>query len=86
MVKGVNKNIIEVNNPDSIYFEKAVFYLKPNVRRLPDEVSEREIERYISNLGLEVECRNKKFKAKTGRIIIYSAAALAILIIAVILI
>lgn len=84
MVKGVNKKIIEVNNPDSIYFEKAVFYLRPNVRKLPDEISQREIERYISNLGLEVNC--KKSKIKTGRIIIYSTVVLVILMIAVILI
>ncbi len=84
MVKGVNKKIIEVNNPDSIYFEKAVFYLRPNVYKLPEEISEREIERYISNLGLEVNC--KKSKIKIGRIIIYSAVVLVILMIAVILI
>ncbi len=27
MIKGVTKKIVEINNPDSIYFEKAVFYL-----------------------------------------------------------
>ena len=36
MVKGVNKNIIEINNPDSLYFEKAVLYVKPNVTVFPD--------------------------------------------------
>ena len=51
MIKGVNKTIIEVNNPDSLYFEKAVFYLKPNVKTLPNEVSAKEIARYISMIG-----------------------------------
>ena len=28
MIKGVNKKVLEINNPQSIYFEKAVLYLK----------------------------------------------------------
>ncbi|MBR3283615.1 MAG: hypothetical protein IKI56_10020 [Ruminococcus sp.] len=50
MIKGVTKKIIEINNPDSIYFEKAVFYLRPNVRELPAEISRSEAERYISRI------------------------------------
>ena len=49
MIKGVNKQIIEVNNPDSIYFEKAVFYLRPEVKKLPAEIAVREIERCIGS-------------------------------------
>ena len=28
MVKGVHKKVIEVHQPDSAYFEKAIFYPK----------------------------------------------------------
>lgn len=52
MIKGVNKKIIEINNPESIYFEKAVFYLRPEVIELPQQVAEEEIERYIARLGI----------------------------------
>ncbi|MCD7890236.1 MAG: hypothetical protein LUG26_00225 [Ruminococcus sp.] len=64
MINGVNKRIIEINNPDSIYFEKAIFYLKPNVRELPTAVSEAEIRKYIDNLGIDdfSSCRPHKFK------------------------
>lgn len=64
MIKGVNKRIVEINSPDSIYFEKAIFYLKPNVRELPAAVSEAEIRKYIDNLGIEdfSSCRPHKFK------------------------
>ncbi len=31
MIKGVNKKVIEINRPDSAYFERAVLYLKPDV-------------------------------------------------------
>ena len=40
MVKGVQKKIIEVNHPDSLYFERAVFYLKPGVTQLPQQLSD----------------------------------------------
>ncbi len=29
MLKAVNKIILEINNPDSKYFEKAIFYIRP---------------------------------------------------------
>ena len=62
MIKGVNKKIIEVNHTDSIYFEKAVFYLRPNVRELPTEVSRAEAEKYVSRLGLEYRMKNRRIK------------------------
>lgn len=58
MIKGVNKRIIEINNTESIYFEKAVFYLRPGVRELPAAVSEAEAQKYINRIGLEsYSCR-----------------------------
>lgn len=52
MIRGVNKRIIEINDTDSIYFEKAVFYLRPEVKELPSDVSYREAESYIDGFGL----------------------------------
>lgn len=68
MVKGVNKQIIEVNNPESIYFERAVFYLKPGVRILPSELSEREINKLIYPY---TDHRKMAVKLKRGRIFLY---------------
>ena len=50
MVKGVNKNIIEINNPDSLYFEKAVLYVKPNVTVFPEGLKRKETERLLNRL------------------------------------
>ena len=58
MIKCVNKKIIEVNHPESIYFEKAVLYLRPEVRELPAEVTREEAEKYISMITPEL--RRKK--------------------------
>ena len=35
MLKGVNRKVVEIHNPESLYFEKAVFYLKPNLTQVP---------------------------------------------------
>ncbi len=44
MLKGVNHRIIEVNRPDSLYFERAVFYLRPEVEDVPTYAALRETE------------------------------------------
>ena len=40
MVKGVHKKVIEVHQPDSAYFEKAIFYLRPGITQLPPELAQ----------------------------------------------
>lgn len=51
MVKGVNKRIIEVNNTENPYFERAVLYLRPSVRELPNQVTLAEAESFLEVLG-----------------------------------
>lgn len=48
MLKGVNHKVIEVNHPDSLYFERAVFYLRPEVDDLPTHAALCESERYLT--------------------------------------
>ena len=83
MIKGVNKNIIEVNNPDSIYFEKAVFYLRPHIRQLPEEICREEIRLYMAGSGLDTPTvprkRNRLFLL-AGAFLILAAAAVFIII------
>ncbi|MBE6875778.1 MAG: hypothetical protein E7496_03500 [Ruminococcus sp.] len=42
MIKGVNKKVIEINHPDSAYFERAVLYLKPDVKDIPPHAAQME--------------------------------------------
>ncbi len=35
MIKGVNKKIIEINDTDNIYFEKAILYIRPKMSDIP---------------------------------------------------
>ncbi|MCM1530216.1 MAG: hypothetical protein NC093_09510 [Alistipes sp.] len=64
MIKGISRQIIEVNNTESIYFDKAVFYLKPGVRILPDEISSREIEGYLEKNNIHHPACNKFRRGK----------------------
>lgn len=51
MIKGVNKKVLEINNPQSIYFEKAVLYLKPNMKSVPEKLMKREAYNLINSMG-----------------------------------
>ena len=35
MIKGVNKLIVDVANPDSEFFERAIFFVKPQMKDIP---------------------------------------------------
>ncbi len=84
MIKGVNRQIIEVNNPESIYFERAVFYLKPGVKLMPEQVMRRELERYVTSIGEDYGRKKRRLRAGALLIVfmigIAAAAVLYLLI------
>ena len=49
MIKGVNRKVIEINHPDSLYFERAVLYLRPDVTEVPMQDARAESEGYVRN-------------------------------------
>lgn len=50
MIKGVNRKVIEINHPDSIYFERAVLYLRPEVTEASLHDAQAETEAYFGQL------------------------------------
>ena len=60
MIKGVNKNIIEIKNPDSLYFEKAVLYVRPNVTIFPETLRRKESERLLRSILPDPRIRKKR--------------------------
>ncbi len=48
MLKGVNHKVIEVNRPDSLYFDRAVFYLRPEADDIPLHAALSETERLLA--------------------------------------
>ena len=51
MVKGVHKKVIEVHQPDSAYFEKAIFYLRPGITQLPPELAQAAARAYLQEIA-----------------------------------
>ena len=73
MLKGVNKRIVEVNDTSSIYFERAVFYLRPEAALIPDLMSQKEAERLYS----AVIPHNSTQRRSMGKLILVIMAATA---------
>lgn len=74
MLKGVNKRIVEVNDTGSIYFERAVFYLRPEITIVPDFVSHREAERMYSSV-MSQNSNTRRRPVKKLIFVIMAAAA-----------
>lgn len=81
MVKGVNKNIIEINNPDSLYFEKAVLYVRPNVTVFPEAVRRTETEKLLHRLMPE----NKTVKSRRIKRLVIPLLLIAFILLSLLL-
>lgn len=84
MIKGVNKKIIEINNPNSSYFDKVILYLKPNNNIQSSNELSFEVDRYLKSLIRENIDNNSKKKANLG--VILGMAIVLILIVTILLI
>lgn len=84
MIKGVNKKIIEINNPNSSYFDKVILYLKPNNNIQSSNELSFEVDRYLKSLIRENIDNNSKKKANLG--VILGMAIVLILIVTLLLI
>lgn len=51
MIKGVNKQIVEINNPQNEYFEKAILYIRPSKQTIPTKELNIEAMEYLNRLG-----------------------------------
>lgn len=50
MIKGVNKRIIEINNPENDYFEKAILFINSSKLQEPEPILKRSADIYFKNL------------------------------------
>ncbi|NLP26143.1 MAG: hypothetical protein GX365_02170 [Clostridiales bacterium] len=74
MIKGVNKKIVEINNPKSIYFEKAILYIRPNMSDIPAKLLSQEAQNYLKSI-FPPEKKNKHYSL---RVVLVSVAIIAI--------
>lgn len=80
MIKGVNKKVLEINNPESIYFEKAVLYLKPNMSAVPEKLLKREADDFINNISPKVPKYVSFVKLLIGISFAFSAVCIALVL------
>ncbi len=48
MIKGINKQILEVTNTESPYFEKIIFFVRPEGQQLSEQKLKIEAEKFSS--------------------------------------
>lgn len=91
MVRGVNRNIIEVNCTESKYFDKVLLFVDPNCSLSPEKLQQK-ADRYVkiivkSGMVSGITAPSKKaISLKTSLILlaglaIFSALAIAVVII-----
>lgn len=51
MVKGVNKQIIEINGSENDYFDKVILFVKPERRFITKKNLERQAKDYVAQIG-----------------------------------
>jgi len=72
MLKGVNKLIIEVNNPESELFERAIFFVKPEKQGI---VNKQLNESVSSIMNSASDIRQKPANAKSRTLLKLAGAA-----------
>ncbi|MBE6741689.1 MAG: hypothetical protein E7570_05210 [Ruminococcaceae bacterium] len=50
MIKGINKQVLEVTNPQSPYFEKIVFFVKPASSQVEEKTLKEEAQRITEKM------------------------------------
>lgn len=76
MIKGVNKKVIEINDMQNIYFEKAVLYVRPEMQDTPYRHLLKEAAFYLDDSELSP---GSKHLSKLSRIFVVTALLTAIL-------
>lgn len=78
MLRGVNKQIIEINSTDNAYFEKAVFYVRPEYADENAEKLQADAESFLNDAlfcTVMTEPRKKHRLSTKKSLLIISVAA-----------
>lgn len=84
MVKGVNKNIIEINDTGNEIFEKVILYIKPQYNNISNKLLNSETEKilnsFIKKTNSDIFIQNKK----SSKVVVYLFAAVLLAILTVV--
>ncbi len=78
MIKGVNKKIIEINETENIYFEKAILYIRPKMSDIPQSHLIKEANFYLER-NIPDGSRGDASLIKAKKILLISALTCTIL-------
>ncbi len=79
MLRGTNRSVIEINSTDSKYFEKIIFFIKPEYHTVPKYILKNEAESTAEKLGKNFYKKKKTAFKKTPLMIGIAFAVLAVL-------
>jgi hypothetical protein len=68
MVKGVNKLIVEVANPNSEFFERAIFFVKPQMKDIPPKELSKSADALISTQDTRNAAKQRRCDKGGGRL------------------
>lgn len=51
MLKGVNKTVVEINNTENDYIEKAILFISPDKLNMGDVIVNHNAKKYLSSLS-----------------------------------
>ncbi len=66
MIRGINRQIIEITDISNIYYEKAILFVKPEYAEFRRDVLEKQAKNFLKSIGKPASIKRKK------RIIYYS--------------
>ncbi|MBQ6816786.1 MAG: hypothetical protein IJP26_06130 [Clostridia bacterium] len=81
MVKGVNKNIIEINDTGNEIFEKVILYVKPQYNNISNKLLNSETEKILNSFVKKADCDIFLENKKSSKLVVYlfGAALLTVL-------
>lgn len=75
MIKGVNKNVIEIKDTGNAYFEKAVLYINPDYSCRDAHILRAQADKYLNSIKNTKYKKTKKSKFPVA-ITLFSAVAI----------
>ncbi len=77
MIKGVNKQVVDVTEPDSAYFERVLFFVKPEFSGLGESALRRKADLLLHDAeGERVAGVKRPLKKRLGGMVKIGLAAL----------
>ena len=77
MIKGVNRQVVEVSQPESAYFERVLFFVKPEFYGLGEAKLKSKADLLLRDSSEPPETKTKKRKNGKGDIVKFLLSASA---------